>query len=306
MSTRTSLIRLPAGPTRKAEAGLLLMVVIWAVNFSVIKVGLTAFEPFTFNAFRFPLAAVLLSTALVAAGRTRLPERGDLARIAGLGVVGHVGYQLFFILGMDRTRAGNASLLLTSAPVYTAFLSGVLGHERIPPRAWLGVLATVCGIALVIGSGPGGFSFGSATLTGDLLIMGASILWALYTVGARDMVRKYGSMAVTAWALWVGATLLFLIGVPDMLRMDAAPPLAWGAVAYSGMLGIGLAHVLWYRGVRLIGNTRTAVFQNLVPILALAVAWAWLGEVPGLWQLVGAAVIIGGVTIARRAIRGTP
>lgn len=305
MHARSPLIRLPAGPTQTAEAGLLLMVVIWAVNFSVIKVGLTAFEPFAFNALRFPLAALLLTVPLLAAERPLLPERADLPRIVGLGVLGHVAYQLLFIQGMDRTRAGNASLLLTGAPIYTAFLSGVLGHDRVPPRAWLGVLATVAGIALVVGSGPGGFSFGSATVAGDLLIMGASVLWALYTVGARGMVRKYGSLAVTAWALWVGATLLFLLGLPAVLRVEAAPVLAWAAIAYAGLLGIGLAHLLWYRGVHAIGNTRTAVFQNLVPILALAVAWLWLEEVPTLLQLVGAGVIIGGVTLVRAAV-GAP
>lgn len=304
MRVPSPLIRLPAGPTRTAEAGLLLMVVIWAVNFSVIKVGLDAFEPVAFNGLRFPLAAAVLTVPLLVARRPRLPERQDLARIAGLGVLGHVAYQLLFIHGMDRTRAGNASLLLTGAPVYTAFLSGVLGHDRVPPRAWLGIVATVLGIALVVGGGPAGLSFGAATLTGDLLIMAASVLWALYTVGARDMVRKYGSLAVTTWALWVGAALLFLIGIPELLRAEGGPPLAWAAVAYAGLLGIGLAHLLWYRGVRVIGNTRTAVFQNLVPLLALAVAWAWLGEVPTVWQLAGAGVIIGGVTVVRHGVKG--
>lgn len=305
MSAHTQPLRLSAGSTRSAEAGLLLMVVIWAVNFSVIKVGLAAFAPFAFNALRFPLAAALLTVALVGMGRFGLPERGDTARIIGIGVVGHVAYQLLFIHGMARTRAGNASLLLTSAPVYTAFLSGILRHERVGPRAWLGIAATIAGITLVVGSGPGGFSFGSETVVGDLLILAASILWAVYTVSARGMVRKYGSLPVTTWVLWVGATLLFLIGVPDLLELDAAPPLAWAAVVYAGMLGIGIANLLWYRGVRAIGNTRTSVFQNLVPILAILVAWAWLGEVPTLGQLAGAAIIIGGVTVVRRAVRAT-
>lgn len=277
--------------------------VIWGVNFSVIKVGLGAFAPFAFNALRFPLAAGLLTAALVGRGRLGLPERADIARIVGIGVVGHVAYQLLFIHGMARTRAGNASLLLTTAPVYTAFLSGVLRHERVDRSAWLGITATIAGIALVVGSGPGGFSFSSATVTGDLLILAASMLWAVYTVSARGMVRKYGPLAVTTWVLWVGATLLFLIGIPDLLRLEAAPPLAWAAIVYAGLLGIGIANLLWYRGVRSIGNTRTSVFQNLVPILAILVAWAWLGEIPTAGQLVGAAIIIGGVTAVRRSVK---
>lgn len=290
------------GHARAAEAGLLVMVGLWAVNFSFIKVGLAEIPPFGYNALRFPLAALLLAGVLRYRGRLRLPERRDMGRIIALGVIGNLLYQLFFITGMDRSRAGNASVLLTGAPIYTALLSALLGHERVRPVAWAGIVATVLGIAMVVGSGEGGFQFGTATLAGDLLLISASAVWAVYTVGARDLVRKYGSVAITAWTLWVGAGLLFLVGVPDLLRMEGpVSPLAWGSVAYAGFLGIGVAYLLWYRAVEVLGNTQTATFSNLTPALAILVAWAWLGEVPNLWQIVGAAVIIAGVTVVRRA-----
>lgn len=291
------------GPSGHAESGLLLMVLIWAVNFSVLKVGLEAIEPLAFNALRFPLAALLLTAALWAAGRKGLPDPADRVRIVGLGLLGHVAYQLLFIHGMALTRAGNASLLLTTSPIYTTFLSGALRHERIPPRTWAGVGATVVGIALVVGGGPDGFRFGSDTVKGDLLVLAGAAIWSLYTVGGRSLVRKYGSLRVTTWALWVGATLLAAIGIPQLRELGSVPRAAWLSVAYAGLLGIGVAQLLWYRGVRLIGSTRTSVFQNLVPIGALAVAWAWLGEVPTATQLAGAATIILGVNGVRRAQR---
>ena len=70
-------------------------------------------------------------------------------------------------------------------------------------------------------------------------------------------------------------------------------------VAYAGAFSIGVAYLIWYYGVRQLGNTRTAVFSNLVPVVALAAAWIHLGEVPHLSQVAGAAVIIGGVTLAQ-------
>ena len=291
--------------TRAAEAGLLLMVVIWALNFSVIKVALDEIPPFAFNALRFPLAALLLAALLARRGALRLPLPEDRGRVIALGVVGNVLYQLLFIAGMARSRAGNASLLLTGSPVYTAILSAALGHERVRTAAWAGIAATVAGIALVVGSGEGGFRFGSATLAGDLMLVAASAIWAVYTVGAKDLIARYGSLAVTAWTLWVGAILLFLIGIPDLLSMDRTPsPLAWAGVVYAGVLGIGVAYALWYAAVKVLGNTHTASFSNLTPVLAIAVAWAWLGEVPNLWQLVGAAVILGGISVVRRATGG--
>lgn len=287
---------------RIAEAGLLLMVGIWAVNFSFIKVALEEIPPFGFNALRFPLAALLLAAVLHARGRLRLPDSGDRGRVVALGIIGNVLYQLLFIAGMARSRAGNASLLLTGSPVYTAMLSAALGHERVRTAAWAGIAATVAGIALVVGSGEGGFHFGTATLAGDLMLVAASAVWAFYTVGARDLIAKYGSVAVTGWTLWVGAALLLLFGLPDLLALDHAPsPLAWAGVLYAGVLGIGVAYLLWYRAVRVLGNTHTSSFSNLTPIFAIAVAWAWLGEVPNAWQIVGAAVIIGGISMVRRS-----
>lgn len=286
---------------RTAEAGLLLMVAIWAVNFSFIKVGLEEVPPFGYNALRFPLAAVLLAVMLKARGRLRLPDRRDWGRIVALGIIGNVLYQIFFITGMDRSRAGNASVLLTGAPVYTALLSAMLGHERVRSLAWAGIAATVVGIAMVVGSGQGGFRFGTETLAGDLLLISASAVWAFYTVGARDLIARYGSLAITAWTLWVGAAGLLVLGMPELLAMERVSPLGWASVAYAGLLGIGLAYLLWYRAVEVLGNTHTATFSNLTPVLAILVAWLWLAEVPNLWQVVGAAVIIAGVTVVRRA-----
>jgi drug/metabolite transporter (DMT)-like permease len=288
--------------TRQAEAGLLVLVLLWALNFSVIKIGLATIPPYGFNALRFPLAALLLGAVLLATGRLALPARKDIAWIVLLGVVGNLAYQLLFISGMALSRAGNASVLLTTSPIFTALLSAWLGHERIRPRAWLGIMGAASGIALVVGSGENGFRFGAETLLGDLLLVSAAAVWSIYTVGARTPIRKYGSVRVTAWTLWVGASFLVLVGIPDLVTLDAAvSPAAWSAVLYAGFLGLGLSYLLWYRGVKVLGNTRTSAFGNLVPIFAILIAWPVLGEIPNVWQIAGAGIIIGGIQLVRQA-----
>ena len=220
-----------------------------------------------------------------------------------LAVLGNVGYQLCFIFAIDWTLAGNASLLLSTTPVWTVILSALAGHEK--PTRWVGVgvLGTMVGMTLVVLGGGDAVSFGSQTLRGDLLMVLASILWSIYTVGGRRPVKRYGPIRMTAWTLWLGTPFLVLLGLPSLRATELAEVSlgTWLGVAYAGFLSIGLAYLLWHRGVQRIGNNRTAVYSNLVPVAALFTAWLWLGEVPTGVQMLGGAVILGGLTLARVA-----
>lgn len=287
----------------RAHFALLLMVVIWAVNFSVAKIALEELSPLAFNAVRFPMAAALLFLVLRARGRIPLPTRAELPRVLALGLLGNFLYQMLFIFGLDRTRAGNASLLLAGTPIITALLSAMMGHERVRPRVWISVAATFGGILLVVLGGRAELQTGRGTLLGDLLMFGASVAWAYYTVGSRPLVERYGPLPIAAWTLWIGTAGLLCAGLLDTLHTDWQHVHAstWAALVYAGVLSIGVAYIIWYYGVDKLGNTRTAVYSNVTPVIALGVAWLWLGEVPTAAQLFGAAVIVTGVTVAQSA-----
>jgi drug/metabolite transporter (DMT)-like permease len=284
----------------RAYAGLLLMVVIWGANFSVAKVALASVPPLAFNALRFPFAALAVLITLRLRGPIPLPQPQDVSRIVVLGLLGNVLYQQFFIFGLHHSNAGIASVLLAGTPILTALVSAALGHERVRPRTWIGVCATFIGIMLVVQQS-GTMEQANGTMAGGLLMIGASVAWAAYTVGARPLLVRYGALRVTAWTLWVGTTVLVIVGLPQLLSLPRSTftPAVWLAVLYAGALSIGLAYMIWYNGVRVIGNTRTAAYSNAVPVVALAVAWLWLGEAPSAGELIGSAVIIGGVTLAQ-------
>ena len=286
-----------------ADLGLLLLAAIWGINFTVVKVVLDELDPLALNALRFPLAAAALGLAVARHPGPLLPRREDRARILALGLVGNVAYQLCFIYGIDWTGAGNASLLLATTPIWTVVLSAVAGHERPTPGVVVGGLATLIGMALVVLGRGDALSVTSATVRGDLLLIVASVLWSVYTVAGRDPIARYGALRITTWTLWSGTPFLVLLGMPALASTTygSVSPATWLGVVYAGLLAIGLAYLLWYQGVERIGNNRTAVYSNLVPVAALATAWVWLGEVPTLVQGVGAAVILIGLTVARVA-----
>lgn len=281
------------------ETALSMMVVVWGVNFAIVKHALGRFDPLAFNALRFALASVLVFLVLRARGELGLPERRDLPRVIALGLLGNVIYQMCFILGLDRTRAGHAAVILALTPILTAFLSMLTGHERPGPRTWGGATLSIAGIALV--SGAAIRLEGREALIGDAILVTACVAWAVYTVGARPIVRRYGSVRTTAWTLWIGAVGLVALGTPGMMGQDwgALDAGAWGGLVFSATFAITLAYLIWYRGVERIGNTRTAIFSNLTPVVALAASALMLQEAPSALALVGAALTLGGVMIVR-------
>ena len=283
------------------DLGLLVMALIWGINFPIIKASLVELPPLVFNALRFPLAAITVLVILWVRGKVSWPERRDWPRVVALGILGNVVYQGFFIFGVDGTFAGNAAILLATTPVWTLALSTLRGHEKPGALVWVGVLATLSGMALVVLGGGLGLGLRGATLHGDLLMIGAAVTWSIYTVGSRRLIHRYGSLPVTAWTLWIGSAGLVLLGLPSLLEtpLQDVSAFTWGGVAYAGILAIGLAYLLWYRGVQRIGSSRTAVYANLTPVVAMIVAWAWLGETPMKLQILGAAVVLLGLALAR-------
>lgn len=283
------------------DLGLVFLAVIWGLNFIVVKVALDLLHPLAFNALRFPLACITLLILVRLRGAVVVPERRDIGPLILWGLLGNVAYQLFFIFGLDRTGAGNAGVLLATTPVWTIILSAALGHERPTLAVWLGAGLTLSGMLLVILGGGGTVQLGGNSIWGDLLLIGGAMTWAVYTVGSRNLVMRYGSIQVTAWTVWIGTAVLVPLGVPALV---AAPPfqlpaMAWGGIAYAGILAVGIAYALWNRGVRRLGNTRTAIYSNLVPVVALTAAWFWLDEVPTALQLSGASLILAGILLAR-------
>ncbi len=275
------------------------MAVIWGINFVVVKYATHIFSPVAFTGLRVATAAAFLLTFVFARGGFAL-ARHDVIRLLSLGMLGNGLYQLFFVHGVARTRAGNAALIVGAAPAFIALVARARGLERVKRMTLAGIALSVIGVALVI-AGSATSSNGQATLLGSVLVFLGVLCWTVYTIMLQPYTKRIDVIQLSAVTMVGGAVPLLIASMPSLLSTawSKIPPGGWLAIFYSSVISMGVAYFFWYRGLRVLGPTRTAVYSNLQPIVALLVAWAFLGEIPTIFQGVGAVTIIAGVFLTR-------
>jgi len=296
------------------DALLLLMIVIWGTNYALVKSAFHEIDPQAFNALRLVLASVVMAATSHIARRTTLHDifhtpapvtRRDWVRLAWIGVVGHCFYQYLFIGGLARTSVANGALLVSATPIVITFLSTVTGQDRPGLLHWAGTLLSLLGIYIVVGHGA---HVTEASLRGDVMLMGAVLCWALYTMGARSLMERHSPVGVTALSMLIGTMVYLPVAVPNLARLDwqSVSALTWLKLVYSAVFSICVAYTIWYAAVRAIGSARTAVYSNLMPIVAMLTGWVWLREPMDAAKVLGAAAVLAGVALARvRRAAGT-
>ncbi len=288
------------------------MVLIWGANFSVIKRAFEEMPPQPFNALRMVIASVVFLAAIGIA--RRMARRGDTVSsvlhtpnqlttrdridLVWLGLVGHFGYQFFFVGGVSLTSASNAALIVGATPAVLAVVSALMGRERISRLHWVGAAISALGIYLVVGHGA---SFGGTTLRGDLLVICSGACWVTFTLGAASLIARHSPLYVTGMTMVFGGIPYLVMALPQILRVPWADVSTWtlGALVLSALLALNLAYVIWYMGVQRLGPARTSIYSNGVPIVAMAVATVWLGEPLTGTKIAGAAAVLSGVLLTR-------
>ncbi len=290
-----------------SDASLLLAVMIWGLNFPVLKATLSVMHPYVINTFRFSISTLVLG--LIYAARLRKsgepfwkPVRTHGLKLAFLGLTGTVFYQVLFIIGVNATAAGTAALIMASAPIWTAVFGVIFGTERLTPAAWAALGISLFGTAVVVAGGSSTISLAPGTLFGNLMMVAAALFWGLYTALNRPVVQQLDPVGVSFFNLLVGLPVLIVIGLPyfDTVVWADVDAWVWAAIVYSGGLSTGLAIVIWNAAIRAVGSSYTAAFNNLVPFAALMMSYLILAE-PVTWlQISGGAFIIGGLMFMRR------
>lgn len=289
---------------RVAEFGVLLVVAAWAANFIVVKAANQQIPPIAFAFLRFSAAAVLLLVVLRwREGSVRMPFR-EVGPIMVLGAIGFGLYQILWPTALQSIPAGDSAFLIAATPVLTAIFAAIAGSDTLTRRKLVGALISFIGVGVVIAGGPG-LGLG-ASLVGDSLTLLAAVCWAVYTSWGAPILASHSPLRTTAWAMVGGSLVLAPVGLVQAAGADwgLVSAGAWLGLAYSTIIPAGIANVVVFHGIRLLGPTRITTLQFLVPFIAVLLGAAFLSEPIQPAQVVGGAVIVLGVAITRAVTVG--
>ena len=286
---------------------LLLMAALWGANFYAVQYGTLHMPGLSFNTSRMALGAAVMAVIAVAVVRDPWPSRADTLRLLGYGVIGNGIYQYFFVQGLSRSRSGSASLILAASPAALAILGWATRSEKMTRFLVGGVLLSVAGVAMVMlgdnavapAVGVGGR--GSA-LVGNLYLGLAVVTWAGYATLLRPLTLRVNGLHLTLITLLGGLVPLLLLTGRDLAvtHWSSLTWRTWAAMAYAANGAIVVAYLIYYHGLKKIGATRTSLYSNLQPFVAILVAWQFQNDRPTLWQIMGFLCITGGLLLARR------
>ena len=270
-------------------------------------VAVDAAPPFTIAAVRFGVASVLLYAWARLAGRPLSPvRRADWPLIAGLGLTAIAGYNWLFLTGLTLAPASDGAIIVPGlAPVFTLLLAGLILHERLGTRAYIGFGVAAVGLYLVVA--PAGTT-SSQRLLGDLMFLAGAVCWGVYSVLARIASRRFDPVSTTLYGTALGTAILIPAAVLEggAARLLDAPAEALAGVAYLAVFGTVAAFVLLNMGVARIGASRASAFALLVPIIGVLSSVALLDERLGPMTIVGGIVVLIGLWLVEQSGHPSP
>ncbi|OIJ18986.1 EamA family transporter [Anaerobacillus alkalidiazotrophicus] len=273
----------------------------WGSAFIAGKIAIESFEAATVAFFRF-LGAVILLFPLMWYKERNIPKptKEDWFLFALLGLTGICFYNIFFFLASKHAPVIKSSLFIASNPVLIIILSALFLKEKILKNQVVGLVFALFGVSFIITNGNLSIFLTMAFEPIDLILIGAVICWALYSVIGRVVLRKYSSIVSTTYAVCFGTLFLLPFALYETTVSDLTNSTidAWVAIGHMSVFVTVISFIMYYYGIQQIGAARASIFINFMPISAVIMANVFLNEQLTIPHLIGAFFVLTGVTLS--------
>jgi drug/metabolite transporter (DMT)-like permease len=289
----------------QAHLALLIVNLIYGANYSIAKEVMPAYvQPFAFVLMRVGGALILFWIVSALLIKEKIDKK-DLPRVALLAVCGVACNQLLFLKGLSITTPINAAIIMISNPIVVLLIAAVVLKEKISISKFAGISFGVIGAAIMLLYNKT-FSFGSETITGDLMILINSISWACYVVLVKPLMKKYNTFTIVKWVFLFGFVYVLPFGFKQFTEVNWAsmPSSIWHDIIFVVVGTTFFAYVLNTYALRALSPAVVSIYIYLQPFLATLIAvFYYHNDTLDARKILSAVLIIIGVTLVSQPFK---
>ena len=264
----------------------------WGFNWTAMKVALSEATPWTFRALCLGLGSAILFAALRARGHSLAVPKGERLRLGVLAFFNITCWNLLVAFGVTMIPSGRAAILAYMMPAWAIPLSILLLGERVTGAKIVGLVMGLAALALLLGEG---FATLGAAPLGSLLVLGASVSWALGTVLQKRLPMSMPAGPYTAWIMLLGGIPIFIgaLLLDDFRHLGEIGPRAALGIAYNVIVAFAWAHWAWIKIATSVPVTVFSLSMLLIPVVGVLSGMLFLGEHPSLTEYAALALVLG-------------
>lgn len=285
---------------------LMLVPFLWSTNFVLGKIVVNTIPPLTMSTARFTIGVLILSGIMA---KSKSPEQGSWQKafipLLIMGISGVFGFNSLLYAGLRYTSSTNSSIINSLYPVLAALLAAFFLKERFNARQLIGLFFSIAGVLLVTSRGAWSGLSGIVFNQGDLLVILASLSWAIYSLASKLAMKHLSALQASTYSIYLGLLFLYPASIYE-LSMGAHVTLSWSAflaLIYLGIVPTAITYILWNKGIQAVGPTKAGYFYNLLPIYTAILAAVFLDESISWYHLAGGLLVLAGVYLGSVVVR---
>lgn len=267
----------------------------WAGAFIAGKLGVNELSPISLTFFRFFFASIIIFIIMVKYEKKDWKLKGkDWIPVIITGIVGMVGYHIFFFTALKYTKASNASILAATNPIVTAVLASYFINEKLGIRRIMVLILALIGVILTITDWNINSLVNLSFNKGDLIMLLAVTCWAVYSVIVKKVMDRYSPLILTTYSFIVCTVVLFPFVIREFLQSSIfnVSIRGWIPVLYMAIFPTVIGYLIQQMAIKEIGASKAAIFINLVPVFSVILSAIILNEELGYLRLISGFMII--------------